>query len=178
MVELIVVTVILVVLAGAMLPRLGSGDSRRVRLVAESMADLLSIAARRDALTSQRVCLDFDQQTEGARLLVYVVKEDGVAEWREDILSSRVGTHGAVVQSAFVNGIELDNRTFRIEFTPSDRRPVVALTLADASGRYPWRVELNANGAQAVARPFDPAAPPATDGTIDLDATGMEDSPW
>lgn len=178
MVELLVVTVILVVLAGAMLPRLGSGDSRRVRAVAESMADLLSVAARRDALTSQRVCLDFEQESAGARLLVYTVRDDGSAEWREDPLSARVPTEGAVVQSVVVNGIELDTRNFRVEFAPTDRRPIVVMTVADASGRFPWRVELSANGARALARPFDPAAPPAADGTIDLDASGMEDSPW
>src|SRR5258706_8186962 len=90
MVELIVVVVILVILAAAVGPRLAAMGGREVRASAMEVGDLISVAARRDALTSQRVAIEFEGDKSRLVLMTMdVAPSQGgspLAEWREDKL--------------------------------------------------------------------------------------------
>src|SRR5579862_3136457 len=68
LVELIVVTVLLAVLAGAIVPRLAQNDGRAAAGTVESVRQLLSAVAERQMLTGQRLALDFSDSAGGARL--------------------------------------------------------------------------------------------------------------
>jgi len=180
MVELIVVVIILAVLAAAMAPRLAVFGGRRVRASAEAAAELLSVAARRDALTSQRVALDFDAEAGWLRLLTYAAPAEGIGRgvWQEDVLAPRVELGDTELVRVLADSVELTPRQWRIEFPQGGRRPEVFMVLADPARREFWQVGLPTGLATAAARPGQVPQPSEGGVAIDLDATGKEDEPW
>ena len=172
-VEIIVVLVIMAVLAAAVVPRLAAMSGRQTRADAETVAELLSIAARRDELTSQRVALDYDADRSSLRLLT---RRTDSGEWRQDPLAPDAQLNGSVVESVESEGVELDSRHFRIEFPQGSRRPSLSLVLTDDRKRESWRVSLSAGASRAALAPASSRVLP--DGSIDLDAAGKAEEAW
>lgn len=172
-VEIIVVLVILSVLAAAVVPRLAAMSGRQARADAEAIVELLSIAARRDDLTSQRVALDFDAERASVRLLT---RRADATEWRQDPLAPDASLRGSFVESVESEGVDLDSRHWRIEFPQASRRPGLSLVVTDDRKQQSWRISLPSGATRAVMAPASSLAAP--DGSIDLDAMGKAEEPW
>jgi prepilin-type N-terminal cleavage/methylation domain-containing protein len=178
-VEVIVVVVILVILAAAVGPRLAAMGGREVRASAMEVGELVSVAARRDALTSQRVAIEFEGDK--GRLVLMTVDAapaggGAVAQWREDRLIPPVMLGKTKIADALMDGVSLDARGWRVEFPQGGRRPALELILSDAKGKEHWRVELPSSAAQAAIAPGNALG--MSDQAIDLDASGGGTSPW
>jgi type II secretory pathway pseudopilin PulG len=175
----IVVVVILVVLAAAVGPRLAAMGGREVKASALAVGDLVSVAARRDALTSQRVALEYD--AEAARLVLMTMETRGgdasasVADWREDRLMPRVELGGTKLE-ALADGVSLAAKGWRVEFPQGSRRPSLEILLSDAKGKEHWRVELPSSAAHAAVSAGNALG--LSDQAVDLDAAGGGTSPW
>lgn len=154
-IETLVVVLIIAVLAMAVVPRLASLTALRVKPVADQAADVLSAAARRDQLTSQRVAIDFDSDDGRLRMLVLRPTDDARGmEWAEDALSPQVRLGQVQVVAARADTVDLDPARWRVEFFgASRRRQQVVLLLSGPGGRDPWTVSLSPDMAQAEVRP-------------------------
>jgi prepilin-type N-terminal cleavage/methylation domain-containing protein len=180
LIEVLVVVVILVVLAGALVPRLASMGGREVRASAVAVGDLVSVAARRDALTSQRVALQFDADSGSLALMTMQTssRDTGAPmtpEWHQDRLMPRVQL-GDTIMQASTDGVALDAKGWRVEFPQGGRRPALAIVLSDGAGKEHWRVDLPSIAAHAVVSSGN--AQGMSDQTVDLDATGGGTAPW
>lgn len=170
------------VLAGAVIPRMISATSRKARAVVDSTADLLTLAAARDRLSSQRIALDFDISRERLVLmkLVYDDPESlspGSSHWEEDILYPIVSFDAADLKSVSTDGVDLDPRKWRIEFPKLERRPNISLEITTLDGASRWIVYLGGASSRAMVydgdRPFGPLGE-----ELDLDATQGKDQIW
>lgn len=185
MIEVIVVVVILGVLMLAVVPRLRSGRDREVEAAAERVADLLSAAARRDALTSQRLALEYDKKTGVIRLMTMGSAEDEVAApslhtWRQDPVTPTVSVGDVVLKEAQTDGVPLDPSSWRVEFPQNTLRPALTIILTDEQGDNPYRVDLPSRGTRAMTTPGLTLPPGSVEGagTIDLDQTGKGNVTW
>lgn len=185
MIEVIVVVVILGVLMLAVVPRLRSGRDREVEAAAERVADLLSAAARRDALTSQRLALEYDKRTGVIRLMTMGSAEDEVAApslhiWRQDPVTPTVSLVDVLLKEAQTDGVPLDASNWRVEFPQNTLRPALTIILTDEQGDNPYRVDLPARGTRASTAPGLTLPPGSVEGagTIDLDQSGKGNVTW
>lgn len=189
LIELVLVIVILAVLAGAIAPRVLSWNARGDETGVAAVAELLSVAARREMLTGQRLALDYDGEGGRLRLLTQRLS-DGTGgrpvapAWRDDPLAPAVQLDNIRVLSAAADGVELSSRRWRIEFIPATVRPSIVLLLGDESGASnragAWIVELPPAAARAMVteRHASGRAAPVQGASIDLDALGAAEDPW
>lgn len=173
-IEIIVVVVLIGVLATMVVPRIAVFMGRSTQAAAQRAAGVLSAAARRDALTSQRVAVEFD--AEAGVLRMVVLTEDGEA-WVRDPLTPAESLGQTRVEQASADSALLEG-SWRVEFSQSQLRPALSLLLTDARGNDPYRVELGARAARAVVSPGRGIGGAELDGAIDLDATGRETQAW
>lgn len=180
LVELVVVIVILSILSGMVIPRVLSSDQRRGRAEADLVADMLSLAAHREMLSSQPLALDFSDQR--LRVMAYRVAdassfEPGGEQWIEDLLIPAVALDTLELTAAAADGVPLRGGRFRVEFKRAQGRPALSLTLSDAAHNNSWTVVLPDStdrarvfeGEEAMAVPSE---------AIDLDRAGRRDEPW
>lgn len=175
MIELIVVVVMLGVLAGLVGPRLLGWTHRDTEAAALKLADLLSAAARRDTLSSQRVALDYDAKRGSARMQVLTVSGQG-SSWADDPLVPEVGFGDVKVAAATADGVPQALESWRIEFSGSSARPALGVVLVGDQGKETYRVDLPSRGTRAVVTVG--ATPPAGIEPIDLDAAGKGETSW
>jgi prepilin-type N-terminal cleavage/methylation domain-containing protein len=196
LIEVIVVIILLGVLAGVLLPRLGLNTSRAARTEAMALRDMLTVAAERDALAGASVALEYDAKEERFNLLTLrqVDDRDAVtAQWRPDPLVTPVQMSLLAVRSAEADAKPLDIRRGFILDMAGDGlagggmggiRPSITIVLVpramsnDARGvsASQWRIELAPESGAAVATSGDHPASPTR--VIDLDATGRSEDPW
>lgn len=176
-IELIVVIVILGVLGALVAPRLGSLGGRQARADAEGVADLLSIAARRDAVANRPLAIDYDEQRGSLRLLAFAADDAGTFAWKPDLLAPPASLRSTIVASLQTDGNELDARRWRVEFPAGEQRPALSILLKDPSRGDQWRVDLPSGSMRAAV--VAPDAPQGLgDGSIDLDASGRSEEAW
>jgi prepilin-type N-terminal cleavage/methylation domain-containing protein len=181
LIELVVAIVIMAVMVGLIVPRLLSTTERKLRAEAQSVADLVTVAARRAALSTQRVALRFDSQT-GLSVLVLRAKDPGSfatgnLEWAPDPLAPTVSLDDLSIGSAAADGKPLPASSWRVEFAPSVRTPDLAIGLREAGGRA-WTVLLASGSLQARAAEGSPLQVAAQPTVVDLDAGAKGDQPW
>ncbi len=179
LVEVMVVIVILGVLAALVVPRVMTMGGRRAEVAALALGDLLSVAARREALTSQPVSVGYDSERNRVTLLALVTEssEAGArAAWREDRLAPPVQLGESVVASVEADGASMNTKNWRIEFSPGVRRPALGITVTDAKGVDRWRVELPAIADQAIVSRGEGKG--MLGESIDLDAGGAGSTAW
>jgi hypothetical protein len=178
-VEVIVVVVLIALLAVVTVPRLASMTGRQVRASAESLGDLLSMAARRESLSSQQVSVEYNETNHSIVLMALVpetMEGGSAAMWRVDRLAPPVSLGDSVISMVVADGATLDPRRWRVEFTPGVRRPAVAIALTGGNGKETWRVELPSLADHAVVNAGSEAR--VIEGAVDLDATGAGSAPW
>lgn len=184
LIELIVVVVILAVIAGVILPRFTASPGRRAETSAILLADLLSAAGTREALTSQPVAVEFDSKTNTASLLDQRSRSpldwNSRAEWAPDPLSPPVTLDDADVLAVGVDGVPVDPARWRIEFTPGTARPAVRVVVGRHGASQAWRLDLPRGSMRTIVEPTDRTViqPPIEPLTVDLGSTGRGIEPW
>ena len=181
-VELIVIVVILGVLAGVTVPRLLDLSDRAVAGELRDVADLLSSAGAREALSSAPVAIEYRDQI--FRLLTLRSPDEltpwsGYGQWVEDKLALPVRLDLLTLGTASAGGQMLDGEAWRVSFSTLEARPAIALGLADRQGRA-WAVWLasDADRAQIASLGGGVTADDLQPSPVDLDATGREEDPW
>jgi type II secretory pathway pseudopilin PulG len=184
MIELIVVVVVLAVLAGIAVPRMLAGDNRRAQAEAESVAMLLTQAARRQMLTTSRIAAEYDADFGAFKIMVLkpgdAANFDGRDRvWTQDPLLNSVPLASLEVVTATSNAASLDPRRFHAELSDAGGRVALALLLRDPSTGSEWTVRLPLAGDRALLiAGRDQRDPQLDPDTIDLDDAGRRDSPW
>lgn len=183
LVELIVVTVILVVLASAIVPRFAGKIDRETEQAAKSLRDMLSTLATRQQLGGLPVELEYDGKT--IRLLSLRVDGtftdfDARRTWQEDPLSSPLTLDGQELVAVGVGPQALDAHSFRVDFRPGEMRPAVFVMLASKEAETAWRIELEPGSTAAQLRETTRSdiGPVLVRGATDLDAAGMSEVAW
>jgi prepilin-type N-terminal cleavage/methylation domain-containing protein len=181
LIELVVALVLVAVLAGLIIPRLVSTGDRKSRAEAASVAELVSVAARRAALSTQRIALDFDSEL-GLRVLALRARDPqsfapGNVEWQPDVLAPPPSLSQVRVVSAISDGRALPAGRWRVEFAPGSRKPDLMVALEDDQGRA-WTVVLPSEAQTAGLVSGSPRDVGVLSTSIDLDATGKADQPW
>lgn len=187
LVEMIVVVVLLVVLAAVTVPRVAGSGDRRARAEVDAVASLLTQAARRQALSMQRVAVEHD----GARARVAVVvlrggeaereaRGMGAAEWQSDPLLPPVWLRWTEVVWAGNDTGVLEPRRFHVELGGPGSRGSLMLVLRQRGGDGLWTVRLlpTADRAQVVEGESGTRPWAGDPDTVDLDLAGRRDSPW
>jgi prepilin-type N-terminal cleavage/methylation domain-containing protein len=184
-IEVIVVVVILGVLAAVAVPRLMAIRGSEAQAAAERIADLLSIAARRDTLTSQRLAVEFDGDAGELRLLTMSSPPDQAAApslqvWRVDRLAPVARLGDALLHEATAGSTTLDPRRWRVEFPQHTIRPALGLVVSDGEELAFRRIDLPSYGTRAVVTPGRTLSAGALEGAgfVDLDAIGQGDAAW
>lgn len=177
LVELIVVVVIVGILAGLIVPRVVGSSARRVRAAAEAAGEVLSLAARREGLSTQPMAIDYDAETSRLRILTLSQDSRGDLQWVEAGASLAAQLGDTRVSAATADSNQLDTKKFRVEFPSNTRRPALVMTLEDQFGRDPYTVALSP-WASAASVTAGRTAPDTMDQSIDLDATGKGEQAW
>lgn len=175
MIELIVVVILLSVLVGLITPRMLGWTRRQTEATALKFADLLSAAARRDVLSSQRVAIDFDAKRASARVQVLAIS-GAQSAWQGDPLVPDVLFNEVALTSITSDGVTLDPSSWRIEFSAGASRPAIGAVLVGDSGKETYRVDLPARGTRAIVTQGE--TPPQGIEPEDLDAEGKAESSW
>lgn len=183
MIEMVVVVVILGVLAMAVVPRMVSTRGREVQATAQRLADLLTIAARRDSLLSQRIAVEYDAREGQLRLMRLISPEPesgAAAVWKADALAPAADIGSSRVVEAWMDGSSLDPKQWRVELPQNQMRPAISMVLADAGGQNLWRVDLAPRATRAVVTAGQQPVRGGVEGSefVDLDASGQGVTPW
>lgn len=188
LVELVCAIVLLAILAGVIVPRILSWDSRRTEEQVLAAADLLSSAARRAAFSTQRVAIEFDAAD--ARLSVVWRKpgdptsfELTPGTWDPDPLTPPVQLEGLRLVRASAGGLDLNTQGFRAALQDDQAaagRVSIALMLLDERSGRRWAVRLSplSERAEVLADANDADLTAPDPAIIDLDAMGMREQPW
>jgi type II secretory pathway pseudopilin PulG len=190
-VEVIVVCIIIALLAGLVVPRLGNLSARRAEVEARGLTALLSAAAQRDAMSSQAYAVAFDPGSSTVTLLAYREADDPAqqggwtpAPWQPALMLAEAEIRGIAVDGQPIGTPSTGSSVsaWRAEFRPSQPRPRVSvlLTARAAPDQYAWQVDLGSTQAMAVLKPLASAAAwaPGDPELVDLDAQGMREEPW
>ncbi len=178
LIEVIVATVIIAILAAVIAPRFSNVASRRASASVTEFAELVSAAAVRDGITGQAVAMEFDAGA--SRLTLLTPASDDARRWqgawRADSFSRPVELDGVVVETATLDREELDPARFRVEFPRTEARARLVVVLRQVNSESRWAVVLSPTGTRAVV-----VAPEQASGdgdVIDLDATGRGGGVW
>jgi hypothetical protein len=179
---MVVVIAILAVIMAMTVPRMLGREGRVLQLSADRVADLLTMYAQRESLSSRPSGIWHDAATH--RLVLMVLDADGAtldqpAQWRPDRtvkpvqLPPGVDVERGVVAS--IDGTLLDISRWPIATEPGRRRPRIAISLYDDDGRVKTLV-LPAH----ALKPYDLDDPDANAirQPIDLDAAGRHRDDW
>ncbi len=183
LVELTVVIVILGVIAGLVGPRMVRRDSRQADQTVGRVASLLDSAARRVAMSSDPVQIEFDDEAREIRVLSRVREEgfrqswDRRERWHVDPLIPPVALGDVQVGEVMLDSRRIRDKAWRIQFGGADGTPNVSIDFRTDSPVRAWTVVLAGASGRAVAgslKDFATMAPTF----VDLDDAGKRVSPW
>lgn len=179
MIETLIVIVIIALVAAVVVPRAFRATDRDAELAVNSLAELISTAARRDAFASQPLALTYDVDRSRVELWGRTVDAvTGKATWKADPLTPAADAFHIQMAEISSDGVALDPDRWWYEFPQSTRRPsLVVRAVSPLTGRA-WTIELPATGMRAVVSEATGARPRDEVGVIDLDASGKADAPW
>ena len=183
LVEMMVVIAVLAVIMAMTLPRMIGREGRLLQLAADRVADLLTMYAQRESLSSRPAGIWHDRDTHRIVLLTLAIDDampDEPADWRPDRtvqpiqLPSNVDVERGV--GAMIDGTIVDISQWPIATEPGKRRPRIEVSLYADDGRVktivlpahalkPYHLD-NADSVLASRQP------------IDLDAAGRHREDW
>lgn len=182
LIELICVILILSVIGGLIVPRISSTDARANEFRARSIAGLFSAVARKDALASEPMRLEYNREERTLELLVLRKREgERRARWVRDSLLPDADVSQLEPRTLYLDGIAQRPDEWTIEFPQNELRPAITLELqpTDETQRTRlWIVELLPYETKATLRTAGSETDPLRNRLVDLDAVGRGDSPW
>lgn len=186
MIELLVAIVILGILAAVIVPRMVVREDRRARQAAVAVRDLMSAAARRDVLSTGRVVLEFDSQSQTMRMLSEAIDVEArlarsAMPLAPDPLAPAAELSPLRLGEATVDGRRIDGPSrWRWDLRAGMGRAEALVVLVDSRGNPAYTISLAPGATAAMLIPGDArsALASAWPAPIDLDARGMRDQPW
>ncbi len=185
LIELIVAVIILGVMAAVAVPRMVLREDRQQRQAAVAVRDMLSAAARREVMSSGRVVLEFDAQSQ---LLVLMTQRDeeqdgalprSAKPLTPDPLIAPISLAPLTLAEATARGLRIDTSAgWRLDMRSAMGRPDLTIALADARGLIVYTVALAPGATAAILAPGDARGQLASNQIIDLDAAGLRDQAW
>ncbi len=178
--ELLVVLVLLGFIAAMMVPRMIGNESREFRLVCDQVADLLTMYARRESLSTKPVGLLYDEQRHWLYMMEFDIDEESNlrdAMWQHDSTIRPVRLPDFVtLTDVRSDGDHVDISQWPLTTRPGQDRPAVTLSLRGPDNDVvtfhlpPYAVAPRRFGDNERSSPF--ASP------IDLNAIGRSRGEW
>lgn len=179
LIELLVVLVIIAVVLGAAAPRLAAISGGKTRTAAQQVAGLLSAVARREQLSSQPVCIDFDIETGRLSALSKQAATTGVfPDWTPDPLVPSVDLALIPPTSVTVGDDTIEASRFRIDLRSVSPRPTIRIAIQGDDAAVPLVVVLPAGRLTARIAAANEGPEVDADVSVDLDAAGRGDDAW
>ena len=183
LVEMMVVLAILAVIMAMTLPRMIGREGRVFQLTAERVADLLTMYAQRESLSSRPAAIWHDRQTH--RIVLLALDTDDTrpgeaAAWRPDRtvkpvqLPPNVDIERGI--GASIDGATVDISQWPIATEPGKRRPRIEISLYADDGQV--RTIVLPSHAMKPYRLDDEASVLAARLPVDLDAAGRHREDW
>ncbi len=172
LVELIVTLVIVGLVLGLAVPRVATLAGRGVSAEADAVAGLLSNAAGRAAVGSQPLRVRAESKTvvvERRELVEQGRRESWV--WERDPFMPQVRLNKATVGSVYADGFAVRGTPWIVELGAGSSVEIGLL-----GGNGPVSVALMPGALRAVVVEGERLIEPP--GRVDLDASGMESTPW
>lgn len=176
LVEVIVVIVILVLVAGFVTPRLTRRSDAPAQDTAEMVRAFLSAVAARDAATSAPIAIEFDADANTLGLLVENDDPRVRSFWRRDATSPRVDLSAVHLTLALADGGALGTRGWRFEIAQAERRARIEIELQSRSSGTRWTISLEPLALRAVSSHSNEV--PISADVIDLDDTARGSWVW
>lgn len=172
LVELMVTLVVVALVLGFTVPRVATLVGRGVSAEADAVAALLSNAAGRVAVAPQplRVVAEADRVVVERRVLERTSRGDGWV-WQRDPFMPAVRLNRGAISRASVDGLAIDGPPWTAELG-GGRSVELGLSGSDR----PVTVALLGGSLRAVVVEGEALVDPP--GRVDLDASGMESTPW
>lgn len=187
LIELLVVILLVAVMAGLVAPRVFNSGRRQAEFESSQITQLLSIAARRAALSSEVVAVEYDGSVPQLTLVSLREEQSGRTRrrnWTQDPLVPPVVLSAVDILSAAADGQALGSAGGKwwIDFNPTEPRPAIWL-LVGARGSdsgSQWQVELLPEDTDASRRTMSQPSRASTSGAmrIDLDANNQGNTIW
>ncbi len=177
-IELLVATAILVVMAAAIVPRMAGMGWFSHDAAMTQVEQMLAMFAYRESAATQQVALFRDPESGDIALLV-MKKAPGLdadAEWEYDTMVRPYRVPAEMELTAITaDGQELDPKSWMIASIPSGGRPEVVMVWNGPAGE----TELRLPSTQLIPRRADNgvAAAPEREG-VNLDNAGMTQEAW
>lgn len=176
--EALIVVAIIGLLAGLVVPRLGGMSRREELLVADRVADLLTMFAFRAAAGTQPVAILHDPAQGRIELLIFDIDPadaDNKVVWQPDRLSMPVLLPERMqIVDALEDRKDMPSGPWMIASRPGGERPRIGWRLVGDSIAVDMALEPHSLHAWRSDR----AAETATRAPRDLDREGEERSPW
>lgn len=172
LVELMVTLVIVGLILGLMVPRVATMAGRGVSAEADAVAGLLSNAAGRGAIASEPLRVRAGaKRVEVERRFLETSGRNEVWVWRRDPFMPAVTLNRGTISEVYLDGQPVSGTPWIVELGGGRS---VELGLAGSDARV--SVALMAGALRAVVVEGERLIEPP--GRVDLDATGMESTPW
>jgi prepilin-type N-terminal cleavage/methylation domain-containing protein len=178
-IEVVIVVLVLAVLAGVVIPRLGGVGRRTERLSVDRVSDLLAAFGYRDSLASGSSAIEYDATNHSLTLLILRRNPEQPEQpeiWMRDILAPVTNLPATVELSAFEDGERLPNGDWSLLTNMDGTRPKIemellgenvhATVMLDPWAQTPTVVDENTQSDSKLTN------------AIDLDAVGQDKDPW
>jgi prepilin-type N-terminal cleavage/methylation domain-containing protein len=172
LVELLVTLVLVGLILGLTVPRVATLGGRGVSAEADAVAGLLSSAAGRSAIGSQP--LRVRAQANLVEVERRVLETSGRSEvwvWRRDPFMPAVRLNRGSISAVYATGRDVSGPPWIVELGSG-----ASVEMSLAGGNGPVGVALMSGALRAVVVEGDRLIEPP--GRVDLDASGMESTPW
>jgi type II secretory pathway pseudopilin PulG len=186
MIEALVAIVIVALLATLVVPRFIATASRQAEVEAQGVSMLLSAAAARASISSDRVAIEYDQATRLLKTEVASEDQDGVVIWRVPATVRPMTLTTTAIESTLIGARVVDASTgWRVEFGAGRDRPIISVLLTLPGVRpgedgLRWQVDLPAGESAGSVRSLGEgmAWSPSRGRGVDLDETGRRTKTW
>jgi prepilin-type N-terminal cleavage/methylation domain-containing protein len=179
LIEVVIVVLIISLMAGLIIPRLGGVGRRAEQLAVDRVADLLAAFSYRDSLASGSTAIEYSAN-QGSLTLLTLRRPPETPEdppiWMRDVLAPVIRIPDTIVMNAYEDGAILPNGDWSLITNLDGTRPKIEIELSGSTVNAtvmldPWAQT------PAVVDENNPAPTTLLD-AIDLDAVGQDKDPW
>ena len=178
-IEVVIAVLVISLMAGLIIPRLGGVGKRAEQLTVDRVADLLAAFSYRDSLASGSTALEYSSSEGSLTLLLLRRDPDNPAAnevWMRDTLAPVVRIPESILLNAYEDGALMPNGDWSLLTNLDGTRPKIEIELAGSVVNAtvmldPW------SQTPAVVDEYN-EAPRVLPDAIDLDAAGQERDPW